>query len=215
MRQAASKFLFNYWNDLRKGRATPVGEHIDPIALNPHIGAIFMLRREEGGAFIMALAGRHCDALAGAPLRGVAFRTLWDEQQARDVEKVCYGVAESLLPVVIGATANPSGYAPASLEIMLLPLRPTSTRDGMILGSMALQPGVEWLGLRPSQPFRLISHRFLALEPIKNEHSTHANLKPQHEPRKIMHYPSQKLRTRGHLAIYEGGQALNHHKIGG
>ncbi|MBV1706246.1 MAG: PAS domain-containing protein [Hyphomicrobiales bacterium] len=214
MRQAASKFLFNYWNDLRKGRATPVGEHIDPVALNAHIGSIFMLQRDEHGQFALALAGRHCEALAGMTLRGVAFGRLWDAPQARDIERICTGVAQSLLPVVIGATASPPAYAPACLEIMLLPLRPTGASDGMIFGSMALDPDAGWFGLRQSEPFKLVSHRFLALNPINKEHSTHANLKVHQEPDGFLQYSSRKPRSRAHLAIYEGGQALNQHKTG-
>ena len=213
MRQAASKFLFNYWNDLRKGRTTPVGEHIDPIALNPYIGSIFMLRREQDSVFSLALAGRHCEALAGQTLRGVAFGSLWDAQQARDIEAVCNNVVDGLLPVVIGAAANPLGYPPISLELMLLPLRPNGNHDAMILGSMTPQPGADWLGLRRCQPFQLVSHRFLPLQPIKNKHSTHAELMIRQEPRKIMQDTASTKRTRGHLAVYEGGLALNQHKI--
>ncbi len=212
MRQAASNFLFTYWNDLRRERATPVGEQIDPVALNPEIGHIFMLRRESDGTFTVALAGRQCEALSGKPLRGLNFATLWDKADERDISQFCTCVVEGLLPVVIGASVSPEGYAPESLELLLLPLRQINGEPGMILGSMALPPGVRWLGLRPCQPFSLTSHRFLNREASQSTHISHAILRNGHESRKPSSIqPSQPWR-RAHLAVYEGGLALKSQK---
>lgn len=207
MRQVASNFVFSYWNDLRKERATPVGNQIDPVALNPQIGHVFMLRCEADNSFNFALAGHQCEALVGRPLRGLAFTSLWDNAHARDLSQLCTSVAEGLLPVVIGAGAQPEGYAPEGLELLLLPLRQIGGEPGMILGSMALPPGVRWFGLRACQPFSLISHRFLTRNTTINMHSSHARQQREHKSRKIMQLPPSPSRRRAQLAVYEGGLA--------
>lgn len=208
MRQAASKFLFSYWNNLRKERATPMCGQIDPVALNPQIGHVFMLRCEADNTLNFALAGRQCEAVVGRPLRGLAFTSLWDDSHAREISQLCFRVAVGSLPVVIGASVQPEGYAPEGLELLLLPLRQIGGEPGMILGSMALPPEVRWLGLRACQPFNLISHRFLTCDATSKVHSSYARQQREHKSRQIMPLsPSLSLR-RAHLAVYEGGLAL-------
>jgi len=70
-------------------------------------------------------------------------------------------------PVVATLTAAPQGDEPATLELLLLPLRHRGKGKARILGALSPIASPSWLGLRPALCLRMISMRFVEEPPCK------------------------------------------------
>ncbi len=123
MRLKGSVELFSYWNDLRKLRATPERDDLDPVAMRHCLSETFILEIDAHGRLIFSLAGTQLDALFGTTLKGHSFLSLWDETQRREVESLTRIVFEEVHPIVVGVSAAPEDYPGTDFELLLLPLR--------------------------------------------------------------------------------------------
>lgn len=214
MRQQGTRDLFKYWNGLRQGRAAPERAEIDPAAIRHILADTFMLEVDAGGAFPFRLSGTRINALFDVELKGRSFADLWRTKEAENMAALLLNVADTACPVLANVAAAPAGYAPAELELLLLPLRHPGKRRGRILGLMTCSEQPSWLGLLPVQRLVLRGLRIITSEPtsLKAPSRLSAASKIRPIPTALparMPPPAARFSTfeqRRHLRIYPGGR---------
>ena len=162
--------LYDYWNDLRRGRAAPERGDIDPAAIRSILADTFMLdigpqsatAPDEG---VIRLSGTRINAMFLRELKGVALTDLWrvdDRQTLRDV-MAC--VLDERAAMVAAVTAAPLSRTPVDLELLLLPLRHHGRTHARVIGCLAPAWTASWLGLMPVEPMGLTSFRHVLASP--------------------------------------------------
>jgi hypothetical protein len=161
MKQAVTRKLFSYWNDLRRERAAPERSEIDPAAIRGLLCDTFILEVDPARAYPIRVAGARIGALFLRELKGVSFLSLWREEELDGLASVIESVLDDPVPAVAGVTAAPFGREPLDLELLLLPLRHHGKTHARILGSLAPSALPGWFGLIEADPMRLASLRIL------------------------------------------------------
>jgi hypothetical protein len=196
MKQAATRELYAYWNDLRGRRAAPDRAEIDPAAIRNILADTFMLDVDVGRNFPFRLSGSRLNALFCDEQKGRSFLELWSAAEAYNLAAILMTVADVACPIIATASAAPKGYGEHELELLFLPLR-HETR-GRILGSLSLFRKPPWLGLLPADGLRLKS-----LATVNDAHTSTSLSTFLHPPRI---HPSQGFETHGHLRVFRGGR---------
>lgn len=161
MKQAVSKFLFQYWNTLRGARSSPERADIDPAAVRDQLANIFMLEVDSADIYPFRLAGAWIGALFLQELKNVPFRELWANNEWQMVRSLISTVLDEPTPVTLGLTTAPFGRSPLELEMLLLPLRHHGRTHARIMGSLAPSFIPSWFGLLPVQGFSIQSVRIV------------------------------------------------------
>ena len=102
MKQATSKELFGYWDQLRRGRAAPERAQIDPAQIRGVLGDTFLLEVDPERTFPIRLAGARTGALFVRELKGDRFIHLWDERDRDAIAQLLACVIDEPAPAVAG-----------------------------------------------------------------------------------------------------------------
>jgi hypothetical protein len=166
MRQPATLELYTYWNNLRGARLSPEREEVDPLAIRHILADTLMLEADEDRTFPVRISGTRLNALFLGEQKGRAFIDLFAPDERPSAAAMILSMLNGARPVVATLTAAPQGDEPATLELLLLPLRHCSTAQARtpharILGALSPIAIPAWLGLRPALCLRVISMRFI------------------------------------------------------
>lgn len=161
MRQKATIELYKYWSALRDGRLTPGREDIDPLAIRHILADTMILEADPERAFPVRISGTRLNALFLDEQRGRSFTGLFAPPDRGTASAMILSMLNGARPVVAGLSAAPEGGAPASLELLLLPLRPRAKEQARILGALSPFATPSWLGLRRAECLRMITMRFV------------------------------------------------------
>lgn len=164
MKHQATKDLYAYWNNLRRGRAAPDRAEIEPTAIRDVLADTFMLDLDRGRDFPVRLAGTRFNALFDSERKGSSFLELWRPEERRNIAAVLLTVADGVCPVVAGGIATPPGQGESgNFEFLFLPLRHHGRTHARLLGIVtpAVGRGPAWLGLLPPGPMALRSLRIV------------------------------------------------------
>ena len=161
MKQAATRELYNHWNDLRGDRAAPDREEIEPASIRGLLNDTFILERGPRQPFAFRLCGARIGELFLAEMRGANFLGLFSPEDADSVHSLLEAVTDDPGPIVAGVRAAPPGRDPMDLELLLLPLGPLGMPDARVLGSLTPATRSSWFGLLACEPARLTSLRIL------------------------------------------------------
>jgi len=161
MRHAVSNELYAYWRALRKGRAPPERNEIEPGAIRSVLADTFVLHFDAHAGFPFRISGSNVNAIFLKELRGVPFLEIWRESDRGRVRSILETAADEEAPVVLLAEARPAGLAPVEVEVALLPLRHQGATHARMLGSLTAGAGADWLGLIGSGPAALVGWRRL------------------------------------------------------
>lgn len=207
MRQKATRDLYDYWNDLRGERAAPERAEVDPAALGPMLGDIFMLEIDQARRYPVRISATRLNRLFDCQLRGRSFIDLWRVQERAQMARLCATVSDDTVAVVAGLTAAPDGEAPVHLEMLLLPLRHRGKTHARILGTMVPAGTVSWQGLVPVAQLSLASMRIVDARSAGRPMPGPAT----HGERRLLSMASlagcAPVARRGHLSLYQGGKA--------
>ena len=195
MRHEATRQLFRYWNAIRKERASPERDDIDPGAIREVLPDTFLLAARPDGSFRIRLSGTRYDALWLAGQKGHDFRDAWGEDR-HSLAAALWTVMDGASPVVLGTKALPPGRTPVEAEGLLLPLRHHGKTHSLILGALTLAQPPTWIGLIPIERLRLTSLRVVTPASV----SLPVVAMPAASGR-----PSP-VSKRGHLTVYAGGR---------
>jgi len=165
MRQSATLELYNYWNLLRGARLSPEREEVDPLAIRHILADTMMLEANEARTFPMRVSGTRLNALFLGEQKDRAFIDLFAPAERQSAAAMILSMLNGARPVVATLTAAPQGDEPATLELLLLPLRHRGKGNARILGALSPIASPSWLGLRPALCLRMISMRFVEEAP--------------------------------------------------
>jgi hypothetical protein len=153
MRQATTRTLYGYWNELRAGRLAPHRLEIEPSRIAGILCETLMLERLSAEAYRYRLAGTRLCELFGSELRGHDFLDGWSSED-RALLKRCLSAICDQGGVVVLALETGDRRRRLQLEAILLPLLYS---DGItrILGAMS-GAADHWLVHEPNGPLRLL-----------------------------------------------------------
>jgi hypothetical protein len=161
MKHPSCRRLYDYWNELRGGRAAPESSSIEPGAIRHVLADTFTLGIDIFGGHPFHIAGTRICAAFGRELKAQSFVDLW---QARDREMLCdimTNVMRESVGIVASASSSNDEDAPLEFEVLLLPLKQDGRMDRRILGGLAPTSMPYWFGVRTAGPLVLGPHRYL------------------------------------------------------
>jgi hypothetical protein len=146
----------------RRGtRALPERGDIEPAAIRPALGDIFILGVDAGEALRFHVAGTRVCALFGRELKGEGFIGLWDTGHQATMQRLPATAGEEEIGVVAGVCALTPELFSCDLELLLLPVRHQGLPGRRMLGALAPLAIPTWLGANRLEPPALISWRYL------------------------------------------------------
>ena len=161
MREAVSKALYSYWNDVRGERLAPKRFEIEPSQIGSMLPDTFILERVDAHATRFRLAGtRICEAF-GTEFRGVSIFDLFGEEDVVTLQRQIAVIArQGAVGLFVVAADTPDGLT-ARYEMLVMPL--THTRDVVdrFLGSITPIARPAWLGSAPLTSMRLQAHELV------------------------------------------------------
>lgn len=149
MKQDGSIALFQYWNELRAGRAAPAHTEIEPAAIKSVLADTFILERRPRGTAHFRLAGTRVCAIYGRELRGVSFAPLWDPEARPQVDRIVEGVFATGNVIVATFEGATRSRRSTPFEMIVLPLAVTSGHAPRCLGLVSSVDKPFWLGADP------------------------------------------------------------------
>jgi hypothetical protein len=161
MRQAATQELYSYWNKLRGARLSPERAEIDPAEIRHILADTMILEVDEERQFPVRISGTRLNALFLGEQKGRSFISLFAREERAAVSAMILSVIEGARPIVAGLSAAPEGGEPATLELLLLPLRHHGKTHSRILGSLTPTAIPSWLGLRQVECLNMVAMRFI------------------------------------------------------
>jgi len=194
LRLAATMELFAYWNALRGARRAPERNDIDPGAIRGVLADTFILDFDAAAGFPMRISGSRANALFLRELRGSSFLELWRDGDREDMREILFSVADDAQPFLIGARAQPPGFAAVDVEAMLLPLRHHGQTHARVLGLCAVHATPRWSGLAAAGPLTILSLRAL-------DRRTSERVSRGETPPRLAQSSARPVR-RGHLFVY-------------
>ncbi|MCI4663830.1 MAG: PAS domain-containing protein [Neomegalonema sp.] len=143
MKHDNAKGLFNYWEELRQGRAAPYRSELDPRAISSLLETTFILEHTPEATPRFRLAGtKLCDQF-GMELRGMSALAFWTgESRTRMRDLLRRVVTEPCVGHVICTVETRSGYL-YEAEFVYLPLRSDLGEMTRILGCAHYMGGVD------------------------------------------------------------------------
>ncbi len=194
MKNAATRDLYGYWDNLRAGRPAPERVDIDPAAIRRVLGDTFIVEIDRNRTFPFRLAGTRMCALLGQELRGTSLLDRWAERAA--LEDTVMAVSGDMTARVITVKAGTLQGHELDLELLLLPLHHRGKANARILGSLTPGEAPYWIGLHPIARFDIVS-----IEKIQQGEAVPAR------PARSATLPAGARRY-GHLTLVEGGKAF-------
>lgn len=161
MKQATSRQLYAYWNELRGERAAPARGEIDPGDIRHILADVFMLEFDAAGTARFRLAGTRCCAIFGRELRGSSFDQLWPDETRDEVRSMLDTVLDEPAGVAAGLRATPQGGLPVDMEMLILPLRYQGKTHARVIGALSPCPPLDWIGMRPIGRLEITSTRIM------------------------------------------------------
>ncbi len=204
MKQAVTRKLFSYWNNLRAERTAPERADIDPAAIRALLRDTFILEVDPDRMLPVRVAGARIASLFMRELKGEPFSGLYRAEDRDWLGGIVESVLDEPTPAVAGVSAAPTGREPLEMELLLLPLRHGGKTHSRILGSLVPATFPSWMGLIPSQPLRLTSLRI-----IRHEILREMAIEPAPTPQ-VAVLPTPSIQDNGRpftLRVVEGGRS--------
>jgi hypothetical protein len=140
MRNMAIQDIFNYWNDLRGTRPTPLRSEIDPVALRRFLPHLFIISAAAEETPSFALAGTRICEIFDRELRGRDFASIWldpeDKRPAAVFNNVLFYERPALVDV--GSSSRGEDYPH---DLLLMPIRSYGQRSDRVLGALIPRQG--------------------------------------------------------------------------
>ncbi|CAM5768750.1 PAS domain-containing protein [Labrys miyagiensis] len=193
MKNAATRDLYGYWDNLRAGRPAPERVDIDPAAIRRVLGDTFIVEIDKSHTFPFRLAGTRMCALLGRELRGASLLDRWTERAA--LEQLVMAVSGDMTARVVTVRAVTEQDHQLDLELLLLPLHHRGKANARILGCLTPNEAPYWIGLHPIARFEIV-----AVEKVVHGETRAA------QSRRSTALPAGARRY-GHLTLVDGGKA--------
>lgn len=154
--QPASKTLYAYWDEVRRGRLAPRRFEIEPGRIAEVLAESFILERADAGMYRFRLAGTRICEQFGIELRGVNFLDLWTADRVQ-IERMLADVSDRGAVAIVQFEATSESQTPASFELVLLPLVHTRHVIDRYLGAISCAgTAPQWLGYERASALKLV-----------------------------------------------------------
>ncbi|GLS23771.1 PAS domain-containing protein [Labrys miyagiensis] len=193
MKNAATRDLYGYWDNLRAGRPAPERVDIDPAAIRRVLGDTFIVEIDKNHTLPFRLAGTRMCALLGQELRGASLLDRWAERAV--LEDVVMAVSADMTARVISVKAGTLQGHELDLELLLLPLHHRGKANARILGCLTPNEAPYWIGLHPIARFDIAGIEKVLYGQTLPTKSARSTALPA------------GARRYGHLTLVDGGKA--------
>jgi hypothetical protein len=203
MKQAATRQLYEYWDELRGERASPERGEIDPAAIRGILADTFILEVDETRGYPFRLSGTRFNALFIEDLKGCSFEHLWAERDRGEILSILASVCDDVVPIVAGVEAAPLNRSPIELELLLLPVRHLGKTHARILGCMAPARLESWIGLVPVHSLSLRALRILPDLRRTAPFAPPSFSRPWVTGGAVADHAGRSVQRRGHLFVHQ------------
>ncbi|PLX34867.1 MAG: PAS domain-containing protein [Hyphomicrobiales bacterium] len=201
MKHRNSKALYEYWNELRGAHVAPKRSELDPQAIAPLLGDIFILERRTSVEYCFRLAGTRLCSAYGRELRHMNLVEMWTGQDRENIETLLYSVTEDGAAAIVGLDAVSAKGNHLPMEMVLLPLFQDNGRLNRVLGGLVPLKSAYWIGVDS-----LIKQQVKSLRLIMPERSQAAKVVQAGRPHSDFGR-SVPTRTSVNLRVIDGGLA--------
>lgn len=202
MQESVSQALYSYWNSLRGDRIAPKRFEIEPSCISGNLPDTFILEHVAPSTLRFRLAGtRICEAF-GFDFRGVNLLRLFDDADARILERqIALSASDGAVCVFRIEAGDGKGFS-VDFELLILPLKHTRNTIDRFLGALTPINRPDRLGTVVLTQRKLVSHEIVWPNgiPLPAETSQYAPaLMPTIREARIVRSDRRQFR------VYEGG----------
>ncbi len=161
MKLYSSKYLYEYWNDLRGNRMAPMRKELDPTMLKDVLPNLFLLDRKGPSSYDFRLAGTKTCNIFGKELRDENFLDLWSDNDRESFISLLDTLSEQGAVIVCGLKGM-SGENIVEFEFLALPLFHGQTDYcSSVIGAFSYNNEVEQKFRLPISAIEMISLRII------------------------------------------------------
>ena len=160
MKQATTRILYNYWNDVRGTRLAPTRFEIEPSRIAPVLSETFILEEAGTDGYRFRLVGTRIGDHMGRDLRGTDFLDLADLDRSL-LEKAMEAVTDDGAALLVELEADTADGRSASFEAVVMPLIHPAHRVTRYLGAFCAIDAPFWLGNEPLLSTSLVRHELI------------------------------------------------------
>lgn len=136
MKHSGTRQLFEYWSDLRGGRAAPYKSEVTARGIGRTLASnTFILENLADGARRFRLAGSGLYDLFGLELRGMSAQSIMQQDSRARMQSLMDECLAAPAVCVFTCNAEAQGGASLPIEIVLAPLRSDFDQMNRILGA--------------------------------------------------------------------------------
>lgn len=168
MKLFTTKYLYEYWNELRGKRIAPNRKELDPSVLKDVLPNLFLLDRLEKETYSFRLAGTKTCDIFGQELRDKNFLDLWNANDRDSFISLLETLTEQGAAIVCGlkGLSNEGKKGAMSetvyFEFLALPLfHAHSSHCSSVIGSFGFDAEVERKFLLPIGKIEMVSLRVI------------------------------------------------------
>lgn len=121
MKLHTTKYLYEYWNDLRGTKVAPNRKDLDPTILKDILPNLFLLDRMSRDIYNFRLAGTKTCSIFGGELRDKNFLSLWNQNDNDSFTSLLETLTEQGAAIVCGLKGR-VGDEQIHFEFLALPL---------------------------------------------------------------------------------------------
>lgn len=212
MRHSSTQQLHAYWLRQRGGRPAPLRSAIEPAAIVPLLGDLFILDAATPGMAPFRLAGTRFCANLGRELTGSDFLSLWQGADRDALGSALGAIARDGATTVLEVLGRTGRGNPLTAEMLLLPVSQDGRRIDRILGQLAPLERPYWLGLHPIPRLEIAGLRWLPRDeaaPARPASLTRPTAAPSPSPLgrpAASEPPLAAGRRHQHLVVLDGGR---------
>jgi hypothetical protein len=225
MKHQATRDLYAYWQQLRRGRIAPDRAEIEPADIRHLLGHTFILEVVSRREYRFRLAGTRICALYGREMKGKDFAEFWVGKDREAIATMLSAITEDAAATVMGLVGKTDHGRELALEALMLPLKQRNEGYTRILGSLVPMDDPFWIGIHPVMSQTVASLRLIWPDekPTGLVHS--GQIPPIHVPLSAVEANSQVDRAETvpvfqtgnvvaanfrrrvqHLTVYDGGK---------
>jgi hypothetical protein len=161
MKHQATRDLYAYWQQLRRGRTAPDRSEIEPADIRQLLGYTFILEVVSRREYRFRLAGTRICALYGREMKGKDFAEFWGGQDREAVATMLTAITEDAAATVVGLIGKSDHGRDLAMEALMLPLRQRNEGYTRILGSLVPMDDPFWIGIHPIMTQSIASLRLI------------------------------------------------------
>ncbi|MEL6317056.1 MAG: PAS domain-containing protein [Pseudomonadota bacterium] len=134
MKHERTRALFDYWDDLRRGRLAPYRSEVEPRAIAPLLDSTFILEHVDGGMPRFRLAGTRLCERFGMELRGMSALAFWHGECRRRMRALLQQVVTTPCIGHVSCSVENRDGRLAEVEFLYMPLRSDLGEMSRIMG---------------------------------------------------------------------------------